>query len=160
MMQADGEVRLSPPWRHALAVLISQGVENGKVIRKAELVELFGLRNPVTAEDQERFQMDFLQQFSELRDELLEEHRVALRTMYGEASYEVVPPAHQTDLAMREGMRDLRRSMRKMTRTLAFVRHEELTDEQRKQNADAQAKAAMMAGMIRKPQLPPPTRDA
>ena len=154
-MESDGELRLSPAWKHALSMLIEGGLHNGRVITKVELVELFGLQKPVTAEQQERFQLEFMQQFADLRDELLEEHRVALRTMFGESSYEVVPPAHQTDLAMHEGMRDLKRSVRKMTRTLAFVRHEELTDEQRKANADAQAKAAMLAGMMR-PRLPGP----
>lgn len=149
----DGEIRLSPVWKHALQVLLERGIENGKVIKKDDLAELFGLRKPVTAQDQERFQLEFFQQFSELRDELLEEHRVALRTMYGERAYEVVPPGEQTDLAVADGMRDLKRAMRKMTRTLAFVRHEELTDEQRRANADAQAKAAMLAGMVRKPSL-------
>lgn len=74
--------------------------------------------------------------------------------MYGESSYEVVPPRDQTDLAMHEGMRDLKRSVRKMTRTLAFIRSEELTDDERRKNADAQAKAAMLAGMMRNPRLP------
>lgn len=153
-MQMDGEIRLSPAWKHALSVLLDRGLEDGKIIRKEELSELFGLRKPVTAAEQERYQLDFMQHFNELREELLEEHRIALRTIFGEGAYEVVPPADQTELAVKDGMRDLKRSMRKMTRTLAFVRHEELTDEQRKQNADAQAKAAMLAGMIRHPRLP------
>ena len=155
-MEIDTDFRLSPAWKQALKELIDGGLKNGDVITRDRLVELFGLRKPVTAEDQERFQLEFMQQFQELRDELLEEHRIALRTMYGERSYEVVHPSQQTDLAMQDGMRDLRRSVRKMSRTLAFVRHEELTDEQRKQNADAQAKAAMLAGMIRNPRLPKP----
>lgn len=155
-MEGDGDFRLSPPWKHALRTLCEQGMPNGRVIAKDELVALFGLRKPTTAAEQERFQLDFMQQFGELRDELLEEHRIALRTMFGESSYEVIPPAHQTDLAVQEGMRDLKRSMRKMTRTLVFVRHEELTDDQRRSNADAQAKAAMLAGMIRNPRLPGP----
>lgn len=153
-MQADGELRLSPPWKHALQALLADGLPDGHVIHKADLVALFGLRTPLTAEDQERFQLDFMQQFSALREELLEEYRIALRTIYGESSYEVVQPSDQTALALAEGMRDLRRSMRKMTRTLVFVRQEELTDEQRKKNTDAQAKAAMLAGMIRNPRLP------
>jgi hypothetical protein len=36
------------------------------------------------------------------------------------------------------------------------IRHVELTDEERRKNADAQAKAAMLAGMIRQPALPKP----
>jgi hypothetical protein len=153
-MEGDTELRLSPPWKHALRTLLDDGLPNGEVITKDRLVALFGLRQPETAEQQERFQLDFMQQFAELREELLEEHRIALRTMYGERSYEVVPPAQQTDLALGDGMRDLKRSVRKMTRTLAFIRHEELTDEQRRANADAQAKAAMLAGMVRNPRLP------
>jgi hypothetical protein len=149
----DGELRLSPPWKHALATLVDEGLTYGQVITKDRLVDLFGLLRPVTAEDQERFQMDFLQQFTELREELLEEHRLRLRTMYGESSYEVVHPGEQTSLAMDEGQRDLKRAIRRMSRTLAFVRHEELTDEQRRKNSDAQAKAAMLAGMVRRPML-------
>lgn len=145
----EEEFRLSPPWKHALRALLMRGLSNGDVITKPELVELFGLAAPVTAEDQERFSLEFMRQFSELRDELLEEHRIALRTMHGESSYEVVPPADQTALALSDGQKEMRRALRRMTRTLAFIRHDELTDEQRRKNADAQAKAAMLAGMIR-----------
>lgn len=151
-MQGD-DFRLSPAWKHAMQSLLARVLKNGDIIAKADLVDLFGLAKPVTAADQERFQLDFMRQFGELRDELLEEHRIALRTMHGESSYEVVPPADQTDLALTEGQREMRRAMRKMTRTLAFVRHDELTDDQRKVNADAQAKAAMLAGMMREQRL-------
>lgn len=48
----------------------------------------------------------------------------------------------------------------KLARGLAFVRAEELTDEERRKNADAQAKAAMLSGMIRNPKLPPPKNRA
>ncbi len=148
-MQADGEVRLSPAWKHALSVLLEEGLTDGRVIHKDRLADLFGLRKPVTAADQERYQLDFMQQFLDLRDELLEEHRLCLRTMYGESSYEVLPANQQTDLAMNDGVREVKRAIRKMTRTLAFIRHEELTDDERRKNADAQAKAAMLAGMVR-----------
>jgi hypothetical protein len=153
-MEHEGELRLLPAWRHALRELLAEGLPDGTVVTKERLVELFGLRKPITAHDQERFQLEFMRQFDELRAELLEEYRIALRTMFGESAYQVVPPSDQTELAMSDGMRDLKRSMRKMTRTLAFIRHEELTDEQRRKNADAQAKAAMLAGMIRNPLLP------
>lgn len=155
-MYGDSELRLSPAWKHALSVLLERGISDGQIITKADLSDLFGLRKPETAAEQERYQLDFMTQFLSLRDELLEEHRLALRTMYGESSYQVVPPSEQTDLAMSEGLREMKRAARKMVRTLAFVRHEMLTDEQRRRNADAQAKAAMLAGMIRNPQLPKP----
>lgn len=153
-MRADGDIRLSPAWKHALRVLLDRGIKDGDILTKVELCEIMGLKRPQSIEEFERFQFDFMSQFGALRDELLEEHRLALRTMYGEASYQVVPPAEQTELAVTDGLKEMRRAARKMARTLAFVRHEALTDAQRKQNADAQAKAAMLAGMIRNPQLP------
>lgn len=153
-MEGDDEFRLSPAWKHALRVLLDRGLHDGCILEKTELVELFGLRKPITAADQERFQLDFMRQFGELRDELLEEHRLALRTMHGESSYQVIPPNTQTDHAVGEGLKEMKRAARKMVRTLAFVRHEQLTDEERRKNADAQAKAAMLSGMIRNPQLP------
>jgi hypothetical protein len=140
----------TPRWRHALRVLTARGLSNGDVIEKSELVDLFGLKTPITAADQQKYQLDFMAQYIPLRDELLEEHRIALRTLRGDSAYQVLPPAQQTDYAMQEGMRDLSRTMRRMAKTVAYVRHEELTDDQRKANADAQAKVAMLAGMVRK----------
>ena len=54
---------------------------------------------------------------------------------------------------MEEGIKEMKRATRRMARTLSFIRQEELTDEQRRRNADAQAKAAMLAGMVRKPRI-------
>jgi hypothetical protein len=149
-MEENAEVRLSPPWKHALATLLNRGMPYGMVITKSELVQLFGLRDPVTADDERKFQLDYLAQFSELRDELLEEHRLYLRTVWGDGAYEVTPPSQQTERAFAEGTRELRRVIRKMARGIAFVRHEELTDQERADNADKQAKAAAIAGMMRK----------
>lgn len=147
------DVRPFPEWRYALQVILERGIDYGSIIKKSELIELFGLKQPKTAEEQEKFQLDFMRYFSDFRDELLEEHRLALRTMWGDGSYQVIHPADQTEAAVNEGAKEMRRALRKMTKTLVFVRHEELTAEQQKQNADAQAKAAMLAGMVRQKQI-------
>jgi len=155
-MQMDGEMRLAPPWKRALRVLVERGLEYGQVIHKSELCELFGLAGPITAAVPKDLHAEFLQQLSALREELLEKHRLDLRTMLSESSYEVVPPSAQTSLALSEGLQEFRLATRKMARRLTCIRHEELTDEERRKNADAQAKAAMLAGMIRNPRLPAP----
>jgi hypothetical protein len=155
-MDEQDRFQLSPPWKHALKTLLQRGLPYGSVIERAELVALFGMREPVTAEDQRRFDFEWLEHFEPLRSELLEEHRLHLRTLWGKGAYEVTEPEKQTGLAMQEGAHDLRKALRRMARTLAFVRHEELTEEQRAQNADAQAKAAMLAGMLRKHLKGPP----
>ena len=58
-MQADGELRLSPAWKHALRVLLERGINDGDIIEKAELSDLFGLKRPETAAEQERYQLDW-----------------------------------------------------------------------------------------------------
>lgn len=158
-MQMKGELRQSPPWKRALRMLIERRLEYGQVIHKSELRELFGLAEPITAAGQEELNGEFLQQLSALRQELLEQHRLELRTMPSDSSYELVPPSAQTGLALSEGLHDLRLATRKMARRLTFIRHEELTDEERRKNADAQAKAAMLAGMIRNARLPAPKTE-
>lgn len=150
-MIEEVEVQLSPVWRHALQALVKRGLPYGSRIEKSELCELFGLKRPISAQDMERHSLRYMGLFGKLRDELLSTHRLALKTLWGDSAYEVVKPSAQTDLAVSEGLREMKRSVRKMARTLAFVRHEELTDQQRKHNADAQAKASMLAGMIRSP---------
>lgn len=155
-MQMDGEMCLSPPWKRALRALLERGPEYGHAIHESELCELFGLAEPTTVAEQEEPNVEFLQQLSALREKLLEEHRLDLRTMLSESRYEIVSPSAQTSLALREGLNDLRLATAKMARRLTCIRHEELTDEERRRNADAQAKAAMLAGMIRNPRLTGP----
>ena len=141
---------LYPSWRQALKTLMARGLNNGDVLTKTELSRLFGLQDPVTANDHARYQLDFLREFVPLRDELLKEHRIALRALYGEQSYMVVPPNEQTGVAVRTGAKEVKAAMRKMVNTLTFIRHDELTPDQQRKNADALAKTSMLAGMLRR----------
>jgi hypothetical protein len=167
-MDSDSEepLKLSPPWREALRVLIARGLQDATVIERAELITLFELKTPNTAAEQQEFQLKWLSQFSAFRDELLEDHSLALRSLHGECSYQVVPAMQQTDLAIQEAQKQMKRALRNQIRMLTFIRQEDLTNEERRKNADAQAKAAMLAGMIRAPRLmqyppkaPPPEID-
>lgn len=134
-------------------MLVDDGLESGDILHKAQLAELFELRPPVTAAQQVKWQTEWFVQMQEFRNELLVMHRMALRTMYGESSYCVIPAGEQTDFAMRTGVKEIAKATRRMAKTLLFVRHDMLTAEQSRQNADALAKTAMLAGMVRKTRL-------
>jgi len=148
------ETTLHPAWREALRVLLEEGLEYGRILDKCHLVKLFKLKEPVTARDQREFDIEFFSMLSALRDELLEEHQLDLHTMRGHSKYCVTYPGEQTDLAMREGFADMQRALSKTARRLVHIRHNELSDEQSRHNADALAKAASLAGMVNRPRLP------
>lgn len=140
---------LCPAWREALRVLIEGGLGDGDVLHKSQLAKSFGLENPITARDQEVFQMAFMKQFCDFREELLSSHNMALKTMYGESSYQVVPAKEQTEFAICNGKVEIIKATRRMARTLLFVRHDLLTSDEKKQNADALARTAMLTGMVK-----------
>jgi hypothetical protein len=149
----DDEFRLFPAWRHALQVLLDQGLPYGRAIEKKELVQLFELKDPVTARDQRQFDIEFMSMLSCVRAELLESHQLDLHTLWGRSQYVVTAPSEQTDLAMIEGIAEMQRALTKATRRLTHIRLHELTDEQARQNADALAQTAALAGMVNRPRL-------
>lgn len=155
-MEEEAELKLHPAWRHALQTLLDEGLQYGRMIDKAYLASLFGLKQPVTARDQQQYDIEFMSMMSCLRAELLERHQIDLHTLWGRGQVVVTNPGEQTGLAVREGTADMQRAIVKMTRRLTFIRHEELTDEQSKQNADALAKAATLAGMVNQRRLRAP----
>src|SRR5690606_29121171 len=113
--------------------------------------EHFKLTQPETIEQYREYQFTLLQNMDEFRSSLLEEHSIALRTKPG-VGYEVLPPAEQTKYAVDVGMRRVRRELRWMATHLVNVDHSKLTSDQRKENADAMARAAMLKSMFRKAQ--------
>lgn len=143
-----GAVKLYPSWKEAHRRLLEDGATYGSIITHQQLAELFGLRQPVTAEEQKRFQMSFTANMVSLRDHLLVHNQMALRTVYGKSCYEVVLPENQTDFAVKEGMGSIRKAMKTMALTLSHTPTHLLTSEQQRRNADALAKTAMLAGMV------------
>ena len=83
-----------------------------------------------------------------LRTHLLVEEQIALATIRG-YGYRVVPPAEQTRWAETEGIEEVKAAARKMGVRLANVDLTELTDERRKENADALTRLSMLRGMVR-----------
>ena len=147
--EPSGEFEKWPRWRHALDVLLERGLPYGSRIERDEIVRLLKLKQPVTAAQQQAFQLEYLEQFHALRYELLEGHCLLLRTVHGERCYEVTPPNRQTDVALAVGVREIKSALVKASKGVTFIRSNELSAEEARKNADAQARLASLAVMVR-----------
>lgn len=137
---------LHPEWRNALRQIMDSDPQPGDVLPRAWLEELLDLP---PARDMAGFQqrsLKWLQRFEKLRDELLTVHQIWLRATDG--GYEIVPPAQQTETAYSDYSRAAMLKLKRMVHVAKNVRLSELTDEQRRANADSLAKMSMLVGMV------------
>lgn len=152
---ADDPTALYPAWRQAEKQLLDSGLAPGQIITHEWLFDAFGLRQATTIEQHERNKLAFLRQLTDLRDSLLDKHQLMLRAVAG-VGYSVITPDKQTGVAMHDRTKAIRNELAKLCREVSNVRVSELTDDQRKENADAQAKLGALRSMFRR-QLKPPS---
>jgi hypothetical protein len=115
------------------------------------LYEKFLIQRPVGTTilaDAQKAELQFLGQFKAFEDALLTEHQIALTNVRG-VGYRIVPPGEQTSWAEGQGVGEVKKAVRKLTDRLTNIDLAQLTTEQRKENADALARLAMLSGMIK-----------
>jgi hypothetical protein len=131
-------------WQNALAAFDSADFYPGDIIPMAWFYEHFRVKEPSSrgtiAEFQEE-QFRFLGEMDRFQKALAEDYDLALQNVRGEG-YRIVPPAEQTEWAMDRAQREFGKALSRAHMRLTHIRLNELTDEQRRQNADAQAKLA------------------
>lgn len=142
------EIALYPAWKNAVRAFLALEAKPGDIITHEWLREQFDIGPDRTVAEARENQLNYLQAFSQFRDALLEDYRIAFASAQG-VGYRIIPPAEQTRYAVAHHMSKVHKEMRNMARTMAFVRHDELTDAERRANADALAKAAQLSAMIR-----------
>jgi hypothetical protein len=145
------ELKLHPEWKQAIKDFLEAGFKEGDVITHEWLEAHFGMDalsddEPLMLADYQERQFTWLRNIESFRSELLEVHQIFLSSVHGEG-YRIVPPYEQTGLAQEKFERDASKAYRKAANTLKNVRLVELTDAQRKENADAIAKLSMLRGM-------------
>ena len=146
---AGGNLRLYPAWRQAEQDLLALGLRDGEVVPMEWLKTAFGIVDATDVAEHDRNRMLFNSQIGELKASLLEGHRIDLRLVDG-VGYMVVPPDQQTERAMKDRGAEVTRSLVQLSRQLLFVRSEQLTEDQRRANADAQAKVGQLLAMTRR----------
>lgn len=149
-MSDTPDLDLYPAWREALKQWPSSGFTWGDTIPHEWFYEAFRLepvRDEMTVKEAESIRLKFLGQFESFRRALLEEHRQDLCSVRG-YGYEIVTPAEASRRATDDEMHEVRKAMRNLRRRLTFVALEQMTDEQRRENADLLARAASLGRMF------------
>lgn len=145
------ELRELPPWRHAVKLFLEAGFKPGDVVTHEWLHEAFGLELPtpeMPCSKADPLRLEYMRQLEGFTNTLLEDHQIDITNKRG-VGYIVVPSKDQSALAFKQGMHEIRQGMRKMVRRVANVDLASLTAEERKENAEAMARAAHLASMIR-----------
>ncbi len=138
-----------PRWKEALKLFHAAGFKPGDVVTHEWLYDAFAVDRPgptTPYADAQKATLAYLGQFKPFQDSLLSDCNIDLATVPG-VGYKITPPAEQTGDAYRDGMNDIRKGMRKMGRRLVHVDTTALTDEQRRENANALAKLSMLQTM-------------
>lgn len=144
--------KLYPAWRQVERDLMARGLRDGETIPMDYLRAGFGVSDPRDLSDGLevlRQQAMFNFALGELAASLLENHRIKLRLVES-VGYMVVPPDQQTRLALKDRSAEVANALARGMREVTFVRTEGLSDEQRKEMADAQAKFGSLQAITRK----------
>lgn len=141
-------------WQNALAAFDSAEFYPGDIIPMSWFYEHFRVAElPADAlcrvGDYQKERLIFMGHMERFQKALAEEYDLILQNVRGQG-YRIMPPAEQTGWTMDQGQREMTRALNKMHLRLTHIRLAELTDDQRRQNADAQAKLAALRSGNRK----------
>lgn len=139
---------LLPEWRQA-AKDIAESFKYGDIITLEWLQKSFHLKDPSTIVEFRDYQFAFLGNMDSLRQELLQEHRLLLSSVRG-VGYELVEPNEQVETAWQSTFVRVKRELKKLAGAIRHIRYDELTDEKRREHADAQAKLSGIHAFVQR----------
>lgn len=147
----DEKLKQFPLWKEAVTVFLATNPKPGDIISAEWKQENFGITKPDTGtvEQVQEYQLKLLATTDAFRTVLLEQYQIHLKPC-GKGAHIVIPPHEQTQEAWGNGVNDIKRAFRKMGTALINVDVAQLTQDQRKDNTDAQVRMAMMTGMFKR----------
>ena len=137
-----------PLWKRVALEFVATQPQPGAELTKGYLTEAFGLKTPVTAEDQRVFDLEFMNNMNLLKDYLLKKYKICLEPNH-RSVYFVVAPQAQTKHADVKHAKAIHRELRHMMDKQLNVDHSKLTSEQQKENANALARTAHLKVAVR-----------
>jgi len=146
------ETKLYPLWKEAAKAFIEAGMDQpGTIITEEWKIVQFGLEKPqiATVEEVQKFTLNLLSSFESFREELLTNYQVHLKPV-GKGAHIVLAANEQTSEAWQQGVSDIKKAMSKMRQRLTNVSLDQLTVEERKENANALARMSLLAGMYKR----------
>lgn len=147
------EVSKFPVYKQAIDDFLKEFVY-GDLVGHEWLEARFGMPSmtdskSMTVDEFRGRQFEWLANVEAFKSDLLKQHQVCLQSVRGRG-YRWVPPHEQTNVAIDEFDRGVRKVFRNTGQKLRNLRITELTDEQRRSNLDAVAKFSALQGMSRK----------
>lgn len=143
----ESEIELDPSWRHALQQLLAEGLTFGSTVTRERIGQMCRLEKGTDYTSMRKYDLKLLGIVHHMREELLHEHRMLLVTDNNQG-YEIVHPHEQTSYAIEQGVKGLKKAYSQMAERIAYVRVDLLTDQQRRENMDAQAKVGALGAML------------
>jgi hypothetical protein len=136
-MNNNESLRLDDPALYAQAEFVKAGFSYGSIIKTEWFYEKFDLpMHPETVAQYNETTMLYARYLGKLRELLLVNHKMALRTKPG-IGQEVIIPAEQTGWAMQEFRTLISKEIDRARDRIAHVNGDKLTDEERRENRDA-----------------------
>lgn len=123
----------------------------GQIIKKQWLIENFMLNEPKygTRYDYEKFAFEFLENIEGMKKNMLEAHKMCMRSVRGEG-YLIVMPNDQSDYAMDNFKNNVGQAIKKVTEILKNVDESLLTDESIRRRDEQIGKVAALAAFTKK----------
>lgn len=147
------EVTRYPPWRQAVQDFIAE-FKYGDIVGHDWLESRFGIPGleegqELTADKFRERQFEWLANVEQFKTELLRDHQICLQSIRGKG-YRWVPPSEQTDLAVSDFQRGAKKIFSVAGHKLRSLRIGELTEVERRTNADAVARISTLHSMAQR----------
>lgn len=144
-------LNLYPVWRQAVKDFLGHEYQAGDVVSYAWLYQAFQLPSPdptMQVQEADKINLQFLSHFKNLEKALLEESNIALRNVRGKG-FQVVPAREQSEWALAEGLKEIKKELSRMNRRVAHVELSQLTAEERRKNADILARVSSLRNLMK-----------
>lgn len=133
----------------AVALFDGDRFKDGDLLTRDWITHALDIPPARTLEDAERIQWMTLSRVEALKEYLLTNRKIALRTVRGQG-YQVVPPSEQAEMASREAMGLVQKGLQKGLKIMENTRMGALTDTERRRHTDAELRLSGLSQMMRR----------
>ena len=144
---SDVNVLDQPSWAAAAASIVIDGFGYGDEIPHSYLYAALGLEMPepdTKFKDFNKTSMLYMEAIFKIKEYLLVEKRMALKSIKGRG-FVIVAPKDQTSFALEEVEKAMKRALSQGAKRVAYTNTDMLSTEERVANANAKAKIAGLA---------------
>ena len=127
-----------PIWKQALEDFHASDLKTSGIVTRKWLLSAFRMTEPTDdVEEFKKFSWDFYANFDQFRRTLLEKHNIDLKNIWGSGDYAIIPPQKQTQAALDDMEKDLKKTLRQTLKRCIHVDANALNQAQRQENLEA-----------------------